>query len=288
MTRIGFLGLGTMGAGMARRLLETGHDVLVWNRSTGPAAALAEAGAAVADSPDEALACAVSISMLANDEAATSVLGESSITRGATHINMATISPSLASRLVSRFEAEGAAYLASPVLGRPPVAAAGKLSILSAGARETFDEVQPILEHLGQRIWYLGPEPAQANAVKAAVNYNIIHAMHALGESIAMVERQGVDPGLFVEMLTSSLFGSVVYEGYGREIVEQAYKPAGFTMELGRKDLGLAEEVALAGGVHMPSLPVLKALFDRALEDEELKDADWGAIAEVTRRDLLP
>jgi len=287
VTRIGFLGLGTMGAGMAKRLLTTVGDVHVWNRSTGPIDDLAAAGASVAESPDDALSCAVSFSMLANDEAALDVLGDSQLTRGTVHVNMATISPSLASRLASRFEAEGAAYFAAPVLGRPPVAAAGKLSILGAGDEEVFGTVRPYLEQLGQRIWYLGPEPSQANAVKAAVNYNIIHSMHAMGESIAMVERQGVDPGVFVDVLTSSLFGSVVYEGYGREIVDQTYKPPGFTMELGRKDLGLAEEVADAGGVHLPSLPVLKALFDRALEDEELKDADWGAIAEVTRRDLL-
>nr|WP_276499762.1 NAD-binding protein [Agromyces luteolus] len=140
---------------------------------------------------------------------------------------------------------------------------------------------------MGSRIWRLGERPSVANAVKAAVNYNIIHAMQALGESIAMTERQGVPAGQFVELLSSTLFGGVVYGGYGGIIAEQRYTPPGFHISLGRKDLGLAEEVAAAGGVTLATLPALIEVFERAMADPDLKDADWSAIAEVSRRDLL-
>jgi 3-hydroxyisobutyrate dehydrogenase-like beta-hydroxyacid dehydrogenase len=286
---VGFLGLGSMGAGMARRLLDAGHDVVVWNRSPGAADELVAAGARRAQTPAEALEPELSFSMLANDEAVQSVLDEAAIRslKGRTHVVMASISPSLADRLVAAFDAEGATYVGAPVLGRPPVAAAGQLNILAAGPAEALDALEPYFAELGKRTWRLGERPSAANAVKAAVNYNIIHAMQAIGESVAMTERQGVDPELFTELLSSTLFGGVVYSGYGGMIARGEYTPPGFHIALGRKDLGLAQEVAEAGGVTPATLPALIEVFDAALADPDLKDADWSAIAEVSRRDLL-
>lgn len=286
---VGFLGLGSMGSGMARRLLEQGHPVRVWNRSPDAADVLVEHGAERSDSPAEALSCDVSFSMLANDAAAEAVLtaGAATAAKGKTHVNMASISPAATERLAAIFAAAGAGYVAAPVLGRPDVAAAGQLNILAAGETSVVDSVEPYLAVLGKRTWRFGERPGVANAVKVAVNYNIIHALQALGESIAMTERQGVEPELFVELLTSSLFGGVVYTGYGREIAEQSYYPPGFHIELGRKDLQLAEDVAASGGVNLATMPALIAVFERALADAELQHGDWGAIAEVSRRDLL-
>jgi len=119
------------------------------------------------------------------------------------------------------------------------------------------------------------------------VNYNIIHAMQAMGESIAMTERLGVDAEQFAELLSSTLFGGVVYTGYGQMIAKGQYSPPGFHIALGRKDLALAEEVAAAGGVTPATMPALVEVFERALADPELRDYDWSAIAEVSRRDLL-
>ncbi|HET8780111.1 MAG TPA: NAD(P)-dependent oxidoreductase [Agromyces sp.] len=289
MTVLGFLGLGSMGSGMARNLVDAGHTVRVWNRSPEAVDELVAAGAERAESASDALAAHVSFSMLANDEAVESVLGDDAVAAasGRTHVLMASISPSLAERMSQRFADAGATYVAAPVLGRPAVAAAGKLNIMAAGPTSAIDAVEPYLAAMGSRIWRLGERPAVANAVKAAVNYNIIHAMQALGESIAMTERQGVEPELFVELLTSTLFGGVVYEGYGGLIARGEYTPPGFHIALGRKDLVLAEEVAETTGVKPATMAALFEVFDRALADPELKDADWSAIAEVSRRDLL-
>ncbi|NYF09859.1 3-hydroxyisobutyrate dehydrogenase-like beta-hydroxyacid dehydrogenase [Leifsonia sp. AK011] len=283
---IGFLGLGSMGTAMAGRLIETGHDVLAWNRSAGPAESLA--GAAVASSAAEALAQPVSFSMLANDEAADAVLSVENIgdTPGRIHVNTASISMNLAGVLQQRFEAAGVRYVAAPVLGRPPVAAAGKLNILAAGAPDDLDAVLEYLEALGVRVWRLGEKPPMANAVKIAVNYNIIHALEAIGESVALVERQGIDPAEFTELLSSTLFTGVVYQGYGAIIAQQNYVPPGFTVTLGLKDLALAEEIADDGGVTLPTAPALRAVFERTLAEPDLAEADWAAIAEVARRDL--
>lgn len=287
MTDVGFLGLGTMGAAIARRLLDDGHRVTVWNRSRGPVDDFVASGAIEASSPAEALAAPVSFSMLANDEACDEVLRwETADPAGRIHVNLASVSPAAADRLTATAATAGVTYLAAPVLGRANLAAAGKLNIMAAGEPAAIDAVQPLLEVVGVRVWRLGDRPRMANVVKAAVNYNIIHAIQALGESLAMVEAHGVEGRDFVELLTNSLFGGVAYTVYGQEIVDQAYRPPGFTMALGRKDLGLAESVAAEAGVTLPVAPVLRQLFETALADPELRDADWGALAEVTRRGL--
>jgi 3-hydroxyisobutyrate dehydrogenase-like beta-hydroxyacid dehydrogenase len=289
MTTIGFLGLGIMGSGMAARLVGGGHDVVVWNRSQEPVSRLVALGAREAATPDEALATEVSFSMLANDQATGQVLSADALPgeSGRTHISMASISPELTAELAERFAAEGIAFGAAPVLGRPPIAAAGQLNIMFAGPATVLETATPYLDLLGKKIWNFGERPEQANVVKISVNYNIIHAMQALGESIAMVERQGVDPAVFVELLTNSLFPGAVYSGYGGEIVEQAYQPAGFEMSLGFKDLVLALGVQESGGIKAATMPALYAVFEAALADDDLRTADWGAIAEVTRRNLL-
>jgi len=174
--------------------------------------------------------------------------------------------------------------VAAPVLGRPEVAAAGQLQILVAGNTASINSVTPYLEVLGKRVWQLGTKPSVANAVKIAVNYNIIHAIQAMGESIAMSERVGVDPSTFAELLSSTLFGGVVYTGYGTLIAKQQYTPAGFTVALGRKDLGLAAELARSTNLTLPTLPALLSVFDAALSDPKLRDVDWSAIAEITRQ----
>jgi 3-hydroxyisobutyrate dehydrogenase-like beta-hydroxyacid dehydrogenase len=286
VTTIGFLGLGTMGSVMARRLVDAGHDVHAWNRSTEAVTELVAAGASVAATPADALALGLSVSMLADDEAAEAVLDDAAVSaaRGV-HVNMASISPAAADRLEQRFRAAGVGYVAAPVLGRPPVAAAGKLNILAAGPDEDIAAVESILEILGARIWRFGERPRVANVVKIAVNFNIIHAIEALGESIAMTERQGVDPGQFHELLTSTIFDGVVYRGYGAQIVNQTYDPPGFAMPLGLKDLRLAETVAAETGVTLPTGAALRQVFEIALATESLAALDWGAAAEVTRRD---
>lgn len=286
MADLGFLGLGTMGAAIARRLLDAGHTVHVWNRSPGAVDDLVTAGAVAASSPAGALAQPVSFSMLANDEAALAVLDAAALAGGPgrVHVNMATLSPDAVDRLEAIATEAGVGYVAAPVLGRSTLAAEGKLNIMAAGDPETIAALDPYLSILGVRVWNFGERPRMANVVKAAVNYDIIHAIQALGESIALVEAHGVDGQEFVDLLTSSLFGGIVYTVYGGNIAQRRHTPPGFTMSLGLKDLGLAEEVAAEGGVLLPTAPVLRSLFEQALATDDLKDVDWGGMAEVTLR----
>lgn len=285
MAQLGFLGLGTMGAAIAGRLVAAGHDVTVWNRSAEAAGPLVAEGARLASTPAEALAAPISFSMLANDEAAEAVLTAENLRgpAGRIHVNMASISAVAADRLERLSIEAGMQYVGSPVLGRPAVAAAGGLNILVAGPEEAILAVEPYLEILGTRIWRFGDQPRRANIVKIAVNFTIIHAMQALGEGISLVEAHGIDAGDYVELLGGTLFGGVVFTGYGSIIAERRYSPPGFTMALGLKDLGLAEEVAAEGGITLPTAPILREKFETALATKALADLDWSAMAEVTR-----
>ena len=175
---IGFIGLGNMGAAIAGRLLQAGHTLCVWNRSPEPARRLAERGAQVAASAQEAFRGDVVCSMLSDDQVTRAVLIDSGVlaraTPGATriHVNMATISAALGDELAERHRERGVGYVAAPVLGRPDVAAAGKLTVLLAGPRESVESVQPLLEGtVGHKIWRFGERASQANVVKLAVNF---------------------------------------------------------------------------------------------------------------------
>ncbi|MFC8244789.1 NAD(P)-dependent oxidoreductase [Streptomyces chartreusis] len=288
MTTVGFLGLGSMGSAIARRLLAQAHDVVVWNRSPAPVAELVEAGARAAASPREALATPVSFTMLANDAAIDSILTAEHLedSGGGVHICLASVSPTAADRAEAVCHQSGVEYLSAPVLGRPAVAAEGKLNVLVGGPTDTLRRVDHLLSVIGTRTWHVSEVPRAANVVKTAVNYNIIHALQALAESTAMVERHGGDATGFVELLHETLFGGVVYEGYGRMIAERTYQPVGFVLDLGLKDLHLAESVAHEVHLTLPTAPTLRRMFEEALADPALHDSDWSAIAEITRRNL--
>jgi 3-hydroxyisobutyrate dehydrogenase-like beta-hydroxyacid dehydrogenase len=288
MTTLGFLGLGRMGAAIAGRLLSADVPVTVWNRSESAAAEqLVAAGATRAASAADALAAPVSFSMLADDAAVDSVLSAANLGRTDAqriHVNMASISAAMADILAARFADAGVKYVSAPVLGRPEVAAQGKLNVLLAGPAEALDAVDPYLAHCSVRRWRFGETPRQANAVKVAVNFMILQSLESLGESIALVESQNVDATQFVELIGASLFGGVVHTGYGAIIAERRYTPPGFTVALGRKDLGLAEELATEGDVDVPMAAVLRDRFETALADPDLEGLDWSAIAEISRR----
>jgi 3-hydroxyisobutyrate dehydrogenase-like beta-hydroxyacid dehydrogenase len=288
MSTVGFLGIGRMGAAIAGRLVAADVPVIVWNRSPSPAVDdLAAAGAAVADTAADALAAPVSFSMLADDGAAESVLSRVNLGRAGErriHVNMASISAAMADQLARRFADAGMTYVSAPVLGRPEVAAQGKLNIMVAGPSDAIEVVDPYLAHCSVRRWRFGETPRQANAVKIAVNFLILQSLESLGESIALVESQNVDAEEFVQLLGSSLFGGVVHTGYGGIIAQRRYSPPGFTIPLGLKDLGLAEQLAAEGSVDVPMAGVLRDRFETALADPELAELDWAAVAELSRR----
>lgn len=268
--RIGFIGLGNMGSAIAGRLLEAGHELTVWNRSQESARGLAARGARVAATAEEAFRGDVVFSMLSDDAATRAVLLDSGVLGRATpgeariHVNLATISAALADELAERHREREVGYVAAPVLGRPDVAAAGRLTVLVAGPRQTVESVRPLLEGtIGQKVWRFGERASQANVVKLAVNFMLAAAIESMGEAAALTGGYGVEARELFELIGQSLFPGPVYQGYGRLIADSRFEPAGFKARLGLKDVRLA--LAAAEAVTTP-MPVGSLIRDSMLE----------------------
>jgi 3-hydroxyisobutyrate dehydrogenase-like beta-hydroxyacid dehydrogenase len=286
MAELSFVGLGTMGSAMARRLLDAGHTVHVWNRTSAAADELVTAGAIRAESIEEALATGLVFSILAHDDAVGDTFTARALATapaGTIHVNHATVSIAAADRFAALHADAGVHYVAAPVLGRATVAASGQLNIVAAGAPEAIDRVQPFLDILGKRTWVVGDQPSKASLVKIGVNYNLLHTLQALAESVALMEQGDVDATTFVDILTDAAYTGTAYTGYGKLIASRTYSPPGFTVGLGLKDLGLAEQAADDLGAALPTSPLLRDMFTRALADPELSELDWSAVAEITR-----
>jgi 3-hydroxyisobutyrate dehydrogenase-like beta-hydroxyacid dehydrogenase len=280
--KVGFIGLGNMGAAIAGNILRAGHQLTVWNRSPAPVADLVGRGALAAQAPQDALKGDAVFSMLANDAALREVglagplLEHAAL--GLVHVNLATISIELARELTQVHAARGVGYVAAPVFGRPDAAAAAKLIVVAAGAGRDIARVRPILEAIGQRVAVVGEAPEQANLFKIAGNFMLAAAIETLGEAVALVRKGGLDPALFIDVLTTSLFAAPAYQGYGALIVAQRYEPAGFKLSLGMKDAGLA----LAAGTQLQvPLPLASLVNDHFIEAmaSGMGEKDWAALA---------
>lgn len=285
--KVGFAGLGAMGSAMAKNILQAGHTVIVWNRSSQAADDLVALGAIRAADPTELAYVDVLISMLADDHATWSVIVESGLLNQmaprAVHVNMATISVALAQQLDALHQARHVGYIAAPVLGRTEVAAAGQLNILAAGDAATLAKVQPLLDIMGQKTWYFGDTPAQANVVKIAANFTLASAIETMAESTALVRNHGVGAQDFLSMLSGTLFNCPAYKNYGGMIAEERFSPAGFKLTLGLKDVSLALEASQQSRTPLPFAGVLRDNFIDAIAQGD-GDLDWAGVATVSAR----
>lgn len=288
--KVGFIGLGRMGGGMAANLLKAGHEVTVYNRTLEKAEPLREKGAKVARSVPEVCDGQAVFTMLSDDAAVENVVfGEDGIIRhlakGAIHISSSTISVALSKRLADAHAQAGQIYVAAPVFGRPEVAEAGELTVVAAGAPEAIGTAKPLFEATGQRTLIISDRPEMANLVKLSGNFLIASVMEAIGEAMALVSKGGLDRRQYLDALTSiPMFSAPVFKTYGGLIADQKFEPAGFSSLLGLKDVRLM--LAAAEDLRAP-MPIAGLLRDRFLTvlahgGERL---DWSAIGDLPSKD---
>jgi 3-hydroxyisobutyrate dehydrogenase-like beta-hydroxyacid dehydrogenase len=223
---IGILGLGSMGAPIARRLVAAGHSVRGYNRTRSRADALRGERFEVADTAAAAAQADILISMVSDDTALEDVLfADTALTTGdrpgLVHVCMSTISDCMAERLEAAHRQVGQVYVSAPVFGPPEAARDGKLFIAVAGPVATVEAVRPVLALLG-RIDVIGTRPASANVVKFAGNFLLASAVEGLRESIGLVTAAGADPAQFVGIVTQALFPTPVYQYIGGSIANRA------------------------------------------------------------------
>ena len=249
---VGFIGLGAMGSGMAGKLLEAGHSVTVYNRSSAKAELFAARGAKVASSIAETCRGDAVFTMLADDNAVHEVVFGArgvlpSLPSGKIHISSSTISVALSERMAAEHAERDQRYLAAPVFGRPDAAAAGKLFVVAAGASDALNDVSPLLQAISQRTFTISDKPQAAHLVKLSGN-------------------------------------APVYKTYGELLAQGKFEPAGFAAPLGLKDLKL---VLAAGEMLQVPLPVASLLRDRFLRllAEGGEKLDWAAIGNLAAKD---
>jgi len=282
---IAFLGLGKMGSPMARRLLEAGHQLTVWNRTAERTEALVAGGATLAATAADAAQNADAVlTMLFDDaaneqvlfsaegDAATGVLD--ALGPGKLHVALSTISVALSERLTAEHARRGHLFVAAPVFGRPNVAEDGRLWIVAAGAEAAIAIARPLLEPFSRGISVIGSEPHQAHALKLGGNFLISAMIHSLGESFVYAAGQGIDPEVFLETINSALFQSPLYAAYGKVMLHPPLAP-GATIDLGAKDLRLLREAAAVRQTTLSLADNLAAIFAEA-QQSGLAGEDWA------------
>ncbi len=265
--KIGFVGLGRMGTAMAANLVAVGHEVIVHVRRPDRIGDLAALGLRPTSNITDLFDCEVVITMLPDDDAVLDVVfGRSDpgseglaagLRRGAVHLSMSTIGTATAAQLAREHVRCGQRYVAAPVFGNPDAAKARQLFIVVAGAPADVERCGPILGTLGQQTFIVGADPMQANLIKLLGNMMMATTLEMLGETVALLRKRGLDPKLFIEILTNTMFGGRAHRLYGDKIVARRYAP-GLALPLALKDVRLALAEAEDAAVPMPSVSVVR------------------------------
>jgi 3-hydroxyisobutyrate dehydrogenase-like beta-hydroxyacid dehydrogenase len=278
MSRIAFLGLGQMGAPMAARLLDAGHDLTVWNRTRERAAPLAERGAVVASTPGESVAGAeIAVTMLATPEALEQVvLGPdglaSAMGPGQVLIDMSTVGPQTVRRVAAGLP-DGVVLVDAPVRGSVSQATDGTLEIFAGATDPDFERVRPVLGSLGT-VRHAGG-PGSGAAVKLVVNLALGAAIVAVGEALALGDAMSLPREMLLDVLAESPLGPAVASK--RASIASGRYPPRFKVRLAAKDLRLVTEEADRAGRDLPLARAARHWLDEAVE-QGVGDLDYSAV----------
>ncbi len=291
--KIGFIGLGNVGAKLAGSLLRNGCDLVVRDLAPGAARPLLEKGAAWAESPAEmAEACDLVITCLPSPAASAAVMEAddgllAGFRPGRTWIEMSTTDEAEVKRLGARVAALGAEAADCPVSGGCHRAATGNISIFAGCGRETFERLLPVLKLLGRRVLHTGPL-GSASVLKVMTNYLATANLLSLCEAMVTMERAGMDLATTYEAIRISSGTSFVHETESQVILNGS-RDVDFTMDLVLKDIGLFQQIAEAHGVPLEISPLMIRIFRdgqarygaRASSDEIIRRLEEATGADV-------
>jgi len=285
--RVAILGLGSMGAGMAANLLRAGFPLTVYNRNAEKAASLRDAGARVAATPREAAqGAAVVLSMVADDKASREVwLGERgalpAVDRGALLIESSTLTVGWVKELAKAAQPAGAEFIDAPVTGSRDQAAAAQLLFLVGGTSAALERARPVLSAMARGIVHAGPTGSGA-LLKLVNNFMSGAQAAVLAETLAFVERSGLDRATALDVLLNGAPGSPLVKTLTPRMTERAYTPPNFRLSLMMKDLTYAGEEAARVGVTLETALCARAMFERAVAAGQ-GDLDFSAVVETKR-----
>jgi len=260
--KIAYLGLGTMGSGMASNLLKAGYQLTVWNRSAEKCKPFARKGARVADTPaDAARDVDLVMYILSNDEAVEDVvLGANGILRGIQEgqiaIDMSTVLPETSLRELEAYAKRGVDFLDAPVFGSKQESAEAKLWIMAAGNKAIFEKVKPVLTKLGQTVHYFGKN-GNATAMKLVGNLIVALELEALSEGLVLARKAGLDLSTVMEVVKVADFRSPLLVSNGQNILKRDFSTS-FALKLMLKDAGLIDKFAGSLQSPIPGLRVVE------------------------------
>jgi len=263
--KVGFIGLGRMGKGMARRVLDNGHQVAVYDVVREATAECGAAGARVASSvADLCDGRDVVITMLVEDATVLDVVLAAggmcdALPEGAIHLAMGTYGVTAIRTLADAHAKANQILVAAPVLGRPDLAASGQLGIVAAGPPDAINRCSPLFQVLGRRTFEAGVKPESATAIKLANNMVLGAAIVAQAEAFSLVRKYGVAPQVMYDVMTDGLFaGAPAYKGYGKTMVDETFDKVGSPVFVGIKDANLILAAADLARVPLPTLDVYR------------------------------
>lgn len=273
--KIGFIGLGIMGRGMAANLLAKGFDVAVWNRTARRADELVEAGAACAESPAAvAQGCPIVITCVSDTpDVEAVVLGPGGVIEGVSSgslvIDCSTISPQATLEIAKALEAKGASMLDAPISGGSEGAEKGTLSIMVGGRAEDFERARPCLEAMGTTITHVGTQGA-GQTVKLVNQILVVGNCVAMCEALLFAQAGGVDLQKTFDAISQGAAGSWMFTNRAPQIIQRDWSP-GFMVSLQQKDLRLVLAAADEMGVPIPVTAQIFNLY-RTLEARGLHE----------------
>jgi 2-hydroxy-3-oxopropionate reductase len=287
MSKVGFIGLGIMGAPMAQQLINAGHTLFLNSRSGVPEALLAAGGQACASAAEVARQAEIIMTMVPDTPDVERVLfGEQGVAEGLAPgkavVDMSSISPIATKEFAQRINALGCDYLDAPVSGGEVGAKNATLTIMVGGPQDVFDRVKPLLEKMGKNITLIGDNGA-GQTCKVANQIIVALNIQAVGEALLFASKAGADPGKVREALMGGFASSKVLEVHGERMVKRTFNP-GFRIELHQKDLNLALEGARALNMSLPNTATAQQLFSACAANGGAK---WDHSALVRALELL-
>jgi len=287
MANLGFVGLGTMGGQMVNRLLDKGHTVSGYNRTRSKAQWLIDKGMRWADSPRAVAAAAdVTFAMVTNSAALTAIMEGpdgllAGLSAGKIFSDISTVSPTVSRSFAAKVREKGADMLDSPVSGSVITLQEGRLSVMVAGRRESFERIKPVLQDIGPKVTYVG-DNGLALVLKIAINLNLAVQMMAFSEGILLAEKSGIARQTAVEVFTHSAVASPMIQYRGPFVLQQPAE-AWFDVNMMQKDMLLAMELGRQLDVPLPTTAISNE-FLTAARGMGLANLDFACVFDVLAR----
>jgi len=271
MMKVGIIGTGLLGKAVATRLLNTGHSVIVYNRTVEKTESLKKLGAKIANSPKNVASESELVITIVKDASAVESVsfGSDGIIHGKHEklivSDMSTINPISSRKIAKRYSEYGIPMIDSPVMGGRSLAEKGELVIMIGGKKEVYEKCKSVFDSIANKSFYLG-ENGSGNAMKLVMNLQISILALSISEGIILARKSGLDPITFLEILNSTYFKTGMSVNKGPKMVKGSFEPS-FFLKMMQKDLDEINYTAEKFGANLPFAKIANQLYQRAVKD---------------------